>query len=1027
MKKTFLCVLVFIIHIEILSMTREMMLRVVDPSGNPIAKTMRLYYLSDTQNPYRTGTSLSNWYWTAPEVNFACDIGDDNTLNASWDSIHNGVYRLRIDDRYTILTIIETLPGHQADFIIRFQNNQFTIDLNDRPITISETRDWDFDVTVYQRLDGGYGNNVGSIARWETNSFSARINAPAIFNVKHNATTIFHPDTTIYSLQKMKQWNFDEGLVLNHNSFTTDENATLLYIAQLFPVKPNALIYNQLIDNANINNGKIEFKDPWLRDYTDQYGKRNQGAFAVFRQQDSPFNPNTNSSGEGSEYEGVFLDLNPNVETHYYSLRAPLSQFVSGITWNFLNWSTNSNATLSQVGGNPPGYDQKAVVFTNDNAVVTANYKAQLATGTSSGYASSGQRKVLRTPDGIINVVYESAGKIWYEYGMEDQSGNVVWYLGNNNLPVSSAEAKSPSLGYHGSRLLIIFQEKSGSSNYKIALEIFEGQQSIQKHYLTSELSGYANNAHPVVACNTGNRLAAVWMQFGASPALSYYCATVAGTSLTTPSMSGTLSGTDENSTAPSLDANKFEHNSVQWFFPLAYTQSNTIQYRCMKYKTGEGWSVQNAVNVSSGSGFTENYNPSIIAFGADGARLTWVGKRWEEGGGMEKGNADGGYWLKKTIFKDPGGSTFWNFESGVESANIQKNVASDGTENGYIVAWNANSGTNNRYTRSSSLSQTISFGISGGNVQVIGGTSWNTMYGTFLYPSGSLYSIQKSSSVGTLGKSQTEPIFSGRAGVVAKNKAEFFFTMGDVTVDGALVTFRQKHDSIDIRSEAVLNEYMTTEPFLLTNSSKFQYSIQYGFTDSSATMEELPSGGFVNFKVELVDHSTNEVLGSFDDVTYNASNLYRYGKTGYEVNSDGIGTRIVRLRLVAHTDLEAQFALNNIVSSTSTVELGKSTSKKKQIGYQGTLAVTDYALEQNYPNPFNPTTTISYALPQDGIVTIKIYDALGREVQTLVNEFKLTGRYTAEFDASRLASGIYVYKLVSGEYSAVKKMLLVK
>lgn len=89
--------------------------------------------------------------------------------------------------------------------------------------------------------------------------------------------------------------------------------------------------------------------------------------------------------------------------------------------------------------------------------------------------------------------------------------------------------------------------------------------------------------------------------------------------------------------------------------------------------------------------------------------------------------------------------------------------------------------------------------------------------------------------------------------------------------------------------------------------------------------------------------------------------------------------------------------------------------------------SISDFNLKQNYPNPFNPSTTISYALPKDGMVTIKIYDALGREVQTLVDEFQQTGRYTAEFDASRLASGIYIYKLVSGDYSAVKKMLLIK
>jgi parallel beta-helix repeat protein len=81
----------------------------------------------------------------------------------------------------------------------------------------------------------------------------------------------------------------------------------------------------------------------------------------------------------------------------------------------------------------------------------------------------------------------------------------------------------------------------------------------------------------------------------------------------------------------------------------------------------------------------------------------------------------------------------------------------------------------------------------------------------------------------------------------------------------------------------------------------------------------------------------------------------------------------------------------------------------------------------QNYPNPFNPTTTISYQIPTSGHVTIKVFDVLGRDVTTLVDEFKPAGRYTTLFDASRLASGIYFYSIKSSNYNAVKKMLLLK
>jgi len=98
-----------------------------------------------------------------------------------------------------------------------------------------------------------------------------------------------------------------------------------------------------------------------------------------------------------------------------------------------------------------------------------------------------------------------------------------------------------------------------------------------------------------------------------------------------------------------------------------------------------------------------------------------------------------------------------------------------------------------------------------------------------------------------------------------------------------------------------------------------------------------------------------------------------------------------------------------------------------KQINFDGNNLVTKYDLAQNYPNPFNPSTTIKYQLPKDGIVTLKVYDILGSEVATLVNEQKTAGRYEVSFDASKLASGVYIYKLQSGEYISSRKMMLLK
>jgi len=83
--------------------------------------------------------------------------------------------------------------------------------------------------------------------------------------------------------------------------------------------------------------------------------------------------------------------------------------------------------------------------------------------------------------------------------------------------------------------------------------------------------------------------------------------------------------------------------------------------------------------------------------------------------------------------------------------------------------------------------------------------------------------------------------------------------------------------------------------------------------------------------------------------------------------------------------------------------------------------------LVQNYPNPFNPSTTIHYEIPNNGFVTLKVYDILGREVKTLVNQYESKGRYDVNFNAVNLASGIYIYRLQSGSFISTKKMLLLK
>lgn len=129
---------------------------------------------------------------------------------------------------------------------------------------------------------------------------------------------------------------------------------------------------------------------------------------------------------------------------------------------------------------------------------------------------------------------------------------------------------------------------------------------------------------------------------------------------------------------------------------------------------------------------------------------------------------------------------------------------------------------------------------------------------------------------------------------------------------------------------------------------------------------------------------------------------------------------------------------VNDYVFTDGDIVAGKYSYRLKQIDFDGTTSYSNivevditkpvnYSLNQNYPNPFNPTTTISYSIPRDGLVSLKVYDILGNEVATLVNELQAAGSREIQFNAGNLSSGVYYYKLVSSEFSSIKKLILMK
>ena len=153
-------------------------------------------------------------------------------------------------------------------------------------------------------------------------------------------------------------------------------------------------------------------------------------------------------------------------------------------------------------------------------------------------------------------------------------------------------------------------------------------------------------------------------------------------------------------------------------------------------------------------------------------------------------------------------------------------------------------------------------------------------------------------------------------------------------------------------------------------------------------------------------------------------------GSTGFsqrDVNVDAAGNV-----MVVNTSYEALRMFSppdgpNSYTTNSPVQIDVDNGTVVSVNQITNTVPSEYSLEQNYPNPFNPSTIINFSISESEFVTMKIYNALGEEVFTVVNEFLNAGTYNVNFNAENLAAGMYVYKMTAGNFTSSKKMLLLK
>jgi hypothetical protein len=343
------------------------------------------------------------------------------------------------------------------------------------------------------------------------------------------------------------------------------------------------------------------------------------------------------------------------------------------------------------------------------------------------------------------------------------------------------------------------------------------------------------------------------------------------------------------------------------------------------------------------------------------------------------------------------------------------------------VITFSTNTGAYSKWLKrtGSTYSALSNLSNGGSQIQVSNGSGLNQIKSFAFDISSVPYSLNKiTTSFDNVGKiSLSEQPTYGRTGVVYKNGLEFVFNFGDIVLDDQNILFTERSDTLPIISTAELNKAMQSNVFTLNSNSALYFSVMYYVINTELASSALNANDIVDFRVELVNSSDNQPVGIFDNVSYSLGNLKEHANIDYQVDCNGIAAGEYYFRLVTSADNDAQFFLSNVQNDRE--GLGK--KRYQAVAFNKMLSPIINMLAQNYPNPFNPTTTINYQIKADGLVTLKLYDILGEEIKTLVNEAKTPGRYTYSFNGSDLPSGVYIYQLKVNDFVSSKKLILLK
>jgi len=914
-------------------------------------------------------------------------------------------------------------------------------------------------VLVDQKLENGI-SSVDSVGRWEAFQFN-NYAVPGAFDFTIGGTEVLRGSPKIISAQKYYRWN-DPADVTNHHRFQIALTTNQL-ISNFKSTYSSVTLKNNLF-SAPIGyeqNGKIEFKDPWLvkegdADYYDSpYGYRNLGLDAVFEENDSPFNPNTNPSGPGSEYKGVFLNQHPNVTPVYYSIQASTHNVtVNGksITYDWESWSYDPNkAELTN-----PNSGTTPVVFLDDNAVITANLKGRRTSDIPEATANNNGRKITyHWADASTRkpyLVYEDRGNIY----SASQNALGQWQK-DGRIAAATANLlnQTPALAY--------LHEISGSREDKRVIAWAEYDLSEDNYLVQSNLAGFPEPD---------------WqMPDPPHPAVSGYRLHQPAASTTVVAFHGSgalpLEGLD-NGVWLWFTRDGALYQVSPWYF-VAWQEAAGIQYRRFYRRNDAGSEVTVDQNVLLNQGYfglSSHERPSLAAVTHGANDNVDVFVAWQA---LASNDTEENVPFPRGIETDPCTLPalekrvvcFRENRSGWQPLNIFT-IDNTCNRNPVVTAWNAGNPRD----------CVIIYEKGGGEVDYLYRESgeWHpaealTTDGN--HPSLSSLRFGDSDVPHAVWSEHAAAPYRVQHGEISLTPVESLAGRGQASLPHSRRIYFRLKEALAGGNQLPIDGEVTFEiadPQWITAGSA--QPVKPLYRDSLITPENAFRFNAINVSQpgERLTVPVQIVGRNLKRVSPTGSNLFSLPLLRLRLKDENTGQVLQTVHTFQSSILGNDSTRYIAIADTFEIELSAFVSRRIQVEGATFFNLNDpgkggpqiaevydlreetlqprlagkvpapanagvpgqFALSQNYPNPFNPATNIEFQLPQASHVTLKIYDLQGRLVKTLTNGEFSAGTHRVEWDGrdehgNGAASGIYLYHIKAGNYVETRKMVLMR